>query len=59
MADNADGRANQFMCRTHTFLTLLVTTKNLRLQYNFNFSNNHVPGLNWTSAFVYGWDIKC
>lgn len=31
--------------------------KSVGLQYNYNFKNHGLPGLNWTSAFVYGWDI--
>lgn len=31
--------------------------KSVGLQYNYNFKNHGLPGLNWTTAFVYGWDI--
>ena len=27
------------------------------LMYNYNFKNLGLPGLSWTNAFVYGWDI--
>lgn len=32
--------------------------KSLQLQYSLDFANYGVPGLTWTTAFVYGWDIK-
>lgn len=32
--------------------------KSVQLQYTFDFGAVNVPGLSWTSAFVYGWDIK-
>ena len=32
--------------------------KSAQLQYNLDFGGYGVPGLNWTTAFVYGWDIK-
>ena len=31
--------------------------KSAQLQYTFDFGAVNVPGLSWTSAFVYGWDI--
>ena len=31
--------------------------KSVGLQYNYNFKNHGLAGLNWTTAFVYGWDI--
>lgn len=31
--------------------------KSAQVQYNLDFSTFGVPGLNWTSAFVYGWNI--
>ena len=31
--------------------------KSVGLQYSYNFKNHGLPGLNWTTAFVYGWDI--
>ena len=31
--------------------------KSIGLQYNYNFKNHGLAGLNWTTAFVYGWDI--
>ncbi|EOI7679323.1 OprD family outer membrane porin, partial [Acinetobacter baumannii] len=33
--------------------------KSAQIQYNVDFGKLGVlPGLNWTTAFVYGWDIK-
>ena len=32
--------------------------KSAQLQYNLDFGSFGVPGLSWTTAFVYGWDIK-
>lgn len=31
--------------------------KSVQLQYNLDFGGYGVPGLNWTTAYVYGWDI--
>lgn len=31
--------------------------KSAQLQYTYNFAGMNVPGLTWTTAFVYGWDI--
>lgn len=31
--------------------------KSAQIQYNLDFTNYGVPGLNWTSAYVYGWNI--
>ena len=31
--------------------------KSVHLQYNYNFANFGLKGLNWTNAAVYGWDI--
>lgn len=31
--------------------------KSVQLQYTYNFAGLNIPGLTWTSAFVYGWDI--
>lgn len=31
--------------------------KSAQIQYNLDFSQFGVPGLNWTSAYVYGWNI--
>jgi len=55
---NADG--NQSVYLPNSYLSDFVGNdeKSLGLQYNYNFKNHGIPGLNWTSAFVYGWDIK-
>ena len=31
--------------------------KSVGLMYNYSFKNHGLPGLSWTTAFVYGWDI--
>ena len=31
--------------------------KSAQIQYNLDFSQFGIPGLNWTSAYVYGWNI--
>jgi hypothetical protein len=31
--------------------------KSAQLQYTYDFAGLNLPGLTWTSAFVYGWDI--
>lgn len=32
--------------------------KSAQLQYSYDFGAMNVPGLSWTTAYVYGWDIK-
>lgn len=32
--------------------------KSAQIQYNVDLAKYGVPGLSWTSAYVYGWDIK-
>ena len=31
--------------------------KSIQLQYNLDFGTFNVPGLKWTTAYIYGWDI--
>lgn len=31
--------------------------KSVQLQYTYDFAGLNVPGLSWTTAYVYGWDI--
>ena len=55
---NADGFQSIYL--PHSYLSDFIGNheKSAQLQYNLDFSNYGVAGLNWTTAFVYGWDIK-
>lgn len=54
---NADG--NQSIYVANSYLSDFVgnNEKSVQLRYNYDFKNWKLPGLTWTSAFVYGWDI--
>lgn len=55
---NADG--NQSIYVANSYLSDFVGNheKSIQLRYNYNFKNWSLPGLTWTSAFAYGWDIE-
>lgn len=56
-AYNADGLQSIYMPNSYLSDFIGNDEKSLGLQYNYNFKNYGLPGLNWTTAFVYGWDI--
>ncbi|WP_160255768.1 OprD family outer membrane porin [Acinetobacter indicus] len=54
----ADGGQTIYMPNSYLSDFIGNDEKSVQLQYSLNFDQYGVPGLNWTSAFVYGWDIK-
>ena len=54
---NADGAQSIYVPNSYLSDFVGNDEKSLGLQYNYNFKNHGLPGLNWTTAFVYGWDI--
>ncbi|QTD64249.1 OprD family outer membrane porin [Acinetobacter towneri] len=54
---NADGLQSIYVPNSYLSDFVGNDEKSLGLQYNYNFKNHGLPGLNWTTAFVYGWDI--
>lgn len=56
-AYNADGLQSIYVPNSYLSDFNGNDEKSVGLQYNFNFKNHGLPGLNWTTAFVYGWDI--
>lgn len=55
--NNADGAQSIYLPNSYLSDFIGKDEKSLGLQYNYSFKNQGLPGLNWTSAFVYGWDI--
>ena len=56
--ENADGAQSIYVANSYLSDFVGNHEKSAQVQYNLNFADYGVPGLNWTSAFVYGWDIK-
>lgn len=54
---NADGLQSIYVPNSYLSDFNGNDEKSVQLQYNYNFKNHNLPGLNWTTAFVYGWDI--
>ena len=54
---NADGF--QSIYRPNSYLSDFIGKheKSVQVQYNLDLGTYGVPGLNWTTAYVYGWDI--
>ena len=55
---NADGFQSIYLPNSYLSDFIGNHEKSAQVQYNLDFSGYGVPGLNWTTAFVYGWDIK-
>lgn len=55
---NADGFQSIYLPNSYMSDFIGNHEKSAQVQYNLDFSNYGVAGLNWTTAFVYGWDIK-
>ncbi len=53
-----DGKQTIYMPNSYLSDFIGNDEKSAQLQYTFDFGAVNVPGLSWTSAFVYGWDIK-
>ncbi len=54
----ADGHQSIYMPNSYLSDFIGNDEKSVQLQYSYDFGAMNVPGLSWTSAFVYGWDIK-
>lgn len=55
--ENADGVQSIYLPNSYLSDFVGNDEKSLGLQYNYSFKNQGIAGLNWTTAFVYGWDI--
>ncbi|MGA8884439.1 MAG: OprD family outer membrane porin [Acinetobacter sp.] len=55
---NADGFQSIYLPNSYLSDFVGNHEKSAQVQYNLDFGKLGVPGLNWTTAFVYGWDIK-
>ncbi|MHA3893419.1 OprD family outer membrane porin [Acinetobacter sp. GXMZU3951] len=55
--ENADGGQSIYLPNSYLSDFIGRDEKSVQVQYNLNFATLGVPGLNWTSAYVYGWDI--
>ena len=55
--ENADGGQSMYLPNSYLSDFIGNKEKSAQLQYSYNFKNHGIPGLNWTTAFVYGWDI--
>ena len=55
---NADGFQSIYLPNSYMSDFIGNHEKSAQVQYNLDFGGYGVPGLNWTTAFVYGWDIK-
>ncbi|WP_168398232.1 MULTISPECIES: OprD family outer membrane porin [Acinetobacter] len=53
----ADGGQTIYMPNSYLSDFVGNDEKSVQLQYTYDFAAMNVPGLTWTSAFVYGWDI--
>ena len=53
-----DGHQTIYMPNSYLSDFIGNDEKSVQLQYSYDFGAMNVPGLSWTSAFVYGWDIK-
>ncbi|MGA6137604.1 OprD family outer membrane porin [Acinetobacter dispersus] len=56
--ENADGAQSIYLPNSYLSDFIGNQEKSAQLQYNVDFGGYGVPGLSWTTAFVYGWDIK-
>ncbi|MDV2440068.1 OprD family outer membrane porin [Acinetobacter gerneri] len=56
--ENADGGQSIYLPNSYLSDFNGRKEKSTQLQYNLDFGAYGIPGLNWTSAFVYGWNIQ-
>ncbi|AXQ24165.1 outer membrane porin, OprD family [Acinetobacter wuhouensis] len=56
--ENADGGQSIYLPNSYLSDFIGNHEKSVQLQYNLDLGAYGVPGLNWTTAYVYGWDIK-
>ncbi|MEK5788561.1 OprD family outer membrane porin [Acinetobacter johnsonii] len=55
---NADGFQSIYLPNSYLSDFIGNDEKSAQVQYTYDFAGLNVPGLTWTTAFVYGWDIK-
>jgi len=53
-----DGHQTIYMPNSYLSDFIGNDEKSAQIQYTYDFGAMNVPGLTWTSALVYGWDIK-
>lgn len=56
--NNADGAQSIYVPNSYLSDFVGNHEKSAQVQYSYNFADQGLAGLNWTTAFVYGWDIK-
>ena len=54
---NADGFQSIYLPNSYLSDFIGKHEKSVQVQYNLDLGTYGVPGLNWTTAYVYGWDI--
>ncbi|WP_151706539.1 OprD family outer membrane porin [Acinetobacter sp. TUM15064] len=55
--ENADGFQSIYLPNSYLSDFNGRGEKSVQVQYSLDFANYGVPGLSWTTAYVYGWDI--
>ena len=55
---NQDGGQSIYLPNSYLSDFIGNHEKSAQVQYNLDFAAYGVPGLNWTTAYVYGWDIR-
>ncbi|WP_291375179.1 OprD family outer membrane porin [Acinetobacter sp. UBA6720] len=55
--ENADGFQSVYLPNSYLSDFNGRGEKSVQVQYSLDFANYGVPGLSWTTAYVYGWDI--
>ncbi|MFT4019978.1 MAG: OprD family outer membrane porin [Acinetobacter sp.] len=56
--ENADGFQSIYLPNSYLSDFNGRGEKSLQAQYNLDFGSLGIPGLTWTTAYVYGWDIN-
>ena len=55
---NGDGGQSIYLPNSYLSDFIGNHEKSVQLQYTYDFADLAVPGLSWTTAYVYGWDIR-
>ena len=55
---NADGFQSIYLPNSYLSDFVGNHEKSAQVQYSYDFGEMNIPGLSWTTAYVYGWDIK-
>lgn len=56
--ENADGAQSIYVANSYLSDFVGNHEKSAQVQYSYDFGAMNIPGLSWTTAYVYGWDIK-